>query len=128
MPLPSHALPDLAAGLCFLFILLVPLAAAGLAMINTGLGRSRNAAHMMMSSLCVIAVAAAVYFVIGFSWQGYSGRPGYAFTVSGKLWNWIAAEPFFWRGLKMDGSADSLVQCHDRRSGRAQPPAPASAR
>jgi len=78
-------------------------------MINTGLGRSRNAAHMMMSSLCVIAVAAAVYFVIGFSWQGYSGRPGYAFMVSGRLWNWIAAEPFFWRGLKLDGSADSLA-------------------
>lgn len=109
MPLPSRALPDLAAGLCFLFILLVPFAAAGLAMINTGLGRSRNAAHMMMSSLCVIAVAAAVYFAIGFSWQGYSGRPGYAFAVGGKLWNWIAAEPFFWRGLTMDGSADSLA-------------------
>ena len=109
MPLPSRALPDLAAALCFLFILLVPFAAAGLAMINTGLGRSRNAAHMMMSSLCVLAVAAVVYFVIGFSWQGYSGRPGYAFTVSGKLWNWIAADPFFWRGLKMDGSADSLA-------------------
>jgi len=109
MPLPSRALPDLAAALCFLFILLVPFAAAGLAMINTGLGRSRNAAHMMLSSLCVIAVAAVVYFAIGFSWQGYSGRPGYAFTVSGKLWNWIAAEPFFWRGLKMDGSADSLA-------------------
>jgi len=108
-PIPSRALPDLAAGLCFVFILLVPLAAAGLAMINTGLGRSRNAAHMMMSSLCVIAVAVAVYFVIGFSWQGYPGRPGYALAVSGKLWNWIAAEPFFWRGLKMDGSADSLA-------------------
>lgn len=78
-------------------------------MINTGLGRSRNAAHMMLSSLCVIAVAAVVYFAIGFSWQGYSGRPGYAFAAGGKLWNWIAAEPFFWRGLKMDGSADSLA-------------------
>src|SRR5579864_637809 len=109
MPIPSRALPDLAAALCFLFILLVPFAAMGLAMINTGLGRSRNAAHMMLSSLCVIAVAAVVYFAVGFSWQGYAGRPGYAFTVSGKLWNWIAAEPFFWRGLKMDGSADSLA-------------------
>ena len=109
MPVPSRALPDLAAALCFLFILLVPFAAMGLALINTGLGRSRNAAHMMLSSLCVIAVAAVIYFAIGFSWQGYSGRPAYAFTVSGKLWNWIAAEPFFWRGLNMDGSADSLA-------------------
>jgi len=109
MPLPGRALPDLAAALCFLFILLAPFAAAGLAMINTGLGRSRNAAHMMLSSLCVVAVAAVVYFAIGFSWQGYAGRPGYAFAAGGKLWNWIAAEPFFWRGLKMDGSADSLA-------------------
>ena len=57
MPLPSRPLPDLAAALCFLFILLVPLAAAGLAMINTGLGRSRNAAHMMLTSMCLFAVA-----------------------------------------------------------------------
>ena len=102
-------LPDLAAALAFLFILLTPLAVAGLALINTGLGRSRNAAHMMLSSLCVFALAAVVFFVVGFAWQGYPGRPGYAFVISGKPWGWIAAEPFFFRGFALDGSNVSLA-------------------
>ncbi len=102
-------LPDLSQALCFLYILLVPFAAAGLALINAGLGRSRNAAHMMLSSLGVFALAAIVFFVVGFAWQGFPGRPAYAFTLAGKSWNWIAAEPFFWRGLHLDGSPASLA-------------------
>src|ERR1019366_7953652 len=47
---PDSAL-DSASTLCLLLLLLIPLAAAGLAIINTGLGRSRNAAHMMLASL-----------------------------------------------------------------------------
>jgi Amt family ammonium transporter len=65
--------PDfqLAFGLCLVFILLVPFAIAGLALINAGLGRSRSAAHAMTSALCVIAVAFLIYFVWGFRVQGY---------------------------------------------------------
>jgi len=96
---PPAALPDLAAAVCVLCILLVPLAGAGLALINAGLGRSRNAAHAMMSSLCVLAVAAAAYFICGFSWQGFPGRAAYAVQAGGKLWNWIGADPFFLRGV-----------------------------
>jgi Amt family ammonium transporter len=62
---------QLAFALCLTFILLVPLAIAGLALINTGLGRSRSAAHAMTSSLCVISVAVLVYFIWGFAVQGY---------------------------------------------------------
>jgi Amt family ammonium transporter len=92
-----------------LFILLVPLASAGLALINTGLGRSRSAAHSMLASLCVVAVAALVYFACGFAWQGYLGRSAHVLTLGGKGWNWIAAEPLFFRGLRLDGSAASLA-------------------
>jgi Amt family ammonium transporter len=53
--------------LCLTFILLVPFAIAGLALINTGLGRSRSAAHAMTSSLCVISIALIAYFILGFS-------------------------------------------------------------
>jgi len=95
--------------LCLLLILLVPFAGAGLAIINAGLGRSRNAAHMMLSSLCVFALAAVVFFVIGFAFQGYPGGPAYEFIIRGKPWNWIAAEHFFLRGLPLDGSPASLV-------------------
>jgi Amt family ammonium transporter len=57
--------------LCLSFILLVPLAIAGIALINAGLGRSRSAAHAMTSALCVICAATLVYFVWGFAIQGY---------------------------------------------------------
>jgi Amt family ammonium transporter len=94
---------------CLFFIFLVPFAGAGLAFINAGLGRSRSAAHIMMSSLSAIAVAGLVYFIFGFAWQGYIGRPGHSLMLSGNGWNWIAAEPFFFRGLALDGSAASLA-------------------
>jgi Amt family ammonium transporter len=95
--------------LSIVFILLVPFAAAGLSLINTGLGRSRSAAHAMLASLCVMAVAAIVYFLCGFAWQGFAGRPAHVFTVAGTEWNWIAAEPLFLRGLPLDGSPASLA-------------------
>jgi Amt family ammonium transporter len=90
-------------------ISLIPFALAGLALLNAGLMRSRNAAHVMMSSLCVIGVAAAAYLVCGFSWQGFIGGPGYALQLGGKPWDWIAAQPLFWRGLDWSGSPASLV-------------------
>jgi Amt family ammonium transporter len=94
--------------LCIVFILLVPFAAAGLALINTGLGRSRSAAHAILGSLIVVSVAALVYFVCGFSWQGFAGGPAHALTMGGNRWNLIATLPWFLRGLKLDGSPASL--------------------
>ena len=108
-PAPARVLTETAAGLCFLFILLAPFAAAGLAVINAGLGRSRNSAHMMLSSLCVFALAAVVFFVVGFAFEGYPGGPAYEFVIRGKSWNWIAANHFFFRGLALDGSPGSLA-------------------
>jgi len=110
-PLPAPAFSETTMALCILFILLVPFAGAGLSLINTGMGRSRSAAHSMMASLCVIAVAAVVYVVCGFAWQGFMGRPGHVITLAGKEWNWIAAEPLFLRGLALDGSPASLAAC-----------------
>ncbi len=101
--------PDITQALCAVLILLVPLAAAGIALINAGLGRSRSAAHAMLGAVCAMSVAVLVYFVCGFSWQGFPGRPAHAFTVAGKPWNWIAAEPFFFRGLALDGSPAALT-------------------
>ncbi|HLJ14291.1 MAG TPA: hypothetical protein VKV15_07330 [Bryobacteraceae bacterium] len=95
--------------LCILFILLVPFAGAGLALLNTGLGRSRSAAHAMLASLCVVAVAGVVYCVCGYSWQGFAGRPAHVFAISGRPWNWLAAEPFFLRGIDWNGSVAALT-------------------
>jgi len=105
----SSPLPDTAVILALVSILLIPLALAGIALINAGLVRSRNATHLMLSALCVIAVSAAAYFICGFAWQGTIGGPAYALHVKGKEWNWIADAPLFWRGLEWNGSAASLV-------------------
>ncbi len=85
------------------------MAAAGLAMINTGLGRARNAAHMMLTSLCAMGVAALVYFAVGFAWQGFPGGGAHVISIAGKPFDWIASAPFFLRGMALDGSKPSLV-------------------
>jgi ammonium transporter, Amt family len=102
-------LSETSAALCLLLILLVPLAGTGLALVNTGLVRSRSAAHVMLASLCVCAVAAIVYVIFGFSFQGTSGGAAHSIVIAGKEWNWIAAEPFFLRGLRLDLSPKSLI-------------------
>jgi Amt family ammonium transporter len=84
-------------------VLLIPCAAAGLALINTGLGRFRNAAHSMLSALCTMAVAGLIYFALGAAWQGAAGQPAYAWHVAGRDWNWIGAGRFFLRGLELGG-------------------------
>lgn len=105
----APSLPETSALLCLVLILLVPLAGTGLALVNTGLARSRSAAHIMLASLCVFAVAAIAYVIFGFSWQGTAGSPAHVLLIGGRAWNWIAAEPLFLRGLHLDLSPASLV-------------------
>jgi Amt family ammonium transporter len=107
MPVPN--LSEAATVACLVFIFLVPFAAAGLSLINTGLGRSRSASHMMMTSLCALSVAAIAYFVFGFAWQGFAGGEGHILVIAGKGWNWIGGQPFFFRRLPLDGAPTSLV-------------------
>ena len=95
--------------LCLACVLLVPFAIAGLAMMNAGLGRSRNAAHQLLTTLCVLSVAAAAYFLCGFAFQGAPGLSSYWFEAGGKPWNWIAAGRFFFRGVIFDGSFRSAT-------------------
>jgi ammonium transporter, Amt family len=89
-------------------ILLMPLAIAGIAIINTGLARSRNAAHLMMASLCIAGVAAMTYVFCGFSWQGLPAGPGWLIVVAGKDWNSVARQPLFLQGANL-ASPQSLV-------------------
>ena len=100
---------ELAQALGGALVLLVPLAGAGLALMNSGLGRSRSAAHAMLAPLCVTAVAVLVYCACGWSWQSVPGRPAYTLDLAGRSWNWIAAEPFFLRGVALDGSPAALA-------------------
>ncbi|MGC1361512.1 MAG: hypothetical protein WA419_03675 [Silvibacterium sp.] len=92
-----------------LLIAIVPLASAGLALINTGFGRARSAAYVMFSSLIAIAVAAIAYCLCGFSWEGFAGQPAHLFLLGGKSWDWIANEPFLLRKMTFDGSPATLA-------------------
>jgi ammonium transporter, Amt family len=71
---------------------------------NTGLGRTRSAAHFMLASISVIALAACVYVLWGFSWEGIAGQVAHTVRVEGKPWDWIATDPFLWHGLSFDNS------------------------
>jgi ammonium transporter, Amt family len=106
---PFGAPPDAAAIMAAASLLLAPLAIAGIAIINTGLARSRNAAHLMMASLCITGVAALVYVFCGFSWQGLPASPGQLIAVAGKDWNWLARQPLFLRGVDLASPASLAI-------------------
>jgi Amt family ammonium transporter len=88
--------------LCLFCVMLVPLAAAGLALIHQGLGRSRSAAHAMLSTLCALAIAAIVFATVGSAWAGFVGGPAHTFTAGGARWEWLGAGRFFGRDLSFD--------------------------
>jgi Amt family ammonium transporter len=89
-------------------LLICPLAIAGVALINTGLGRSRSAAQALLGNLAIVAVAAIVFALVGASFagtlpagtlSGVSGRAGFIFHAAGKPWNWLGEGSFLLRGL-----------------------------
>ncbi len=94
---------------CGILIALVPLVSAGIALTNTGFGRARGAGHAMLSSITAMAIAAILYCLFGFSWEGYAGRPARLFWFGGKTWGWIAHEPLLMRGLSFDASPVTLA-------------------
>ena len=97
--------------LSLLCILLSPLAAAGLALIHQGLGRSRSAAHAMLATLCALAIAAIVFVLVGASWAGYPGGAFHSFQAGGAPWNWLGNEALLARSIPLDGTLGSLVLC-----------------
>jgi Amt family ammonium transporter len=97
--------------LCLLCILLVPFATAGLTLMHQGLGRSRSAAHTMVSTLCVLAVTALVFVIVGFSVAGVNGGAAHIIGHGSAAWDWAGAEPLFARGVHFDGSTSGLLLC-----------------
>ena len=95
--------------LCILLIALLPLALVGLAIMNTGLGRARSAAQSLLGGLCLVAVAAIMYFAIGFSLEGFAGGASHSFPLGSKSWDWLAAQPLGFGGIKWDNSAATYM-------------------
>jgi ammonium transporter, Amt family len=106
------ALSDAAFTLALALLLLAPLAIAGVALINTGFGRSRSAAQALLGNLAIVAVTAIVFALIGATVTGSlpntTGSIGYIFHIAGKPWNWLGAGPFLLGGLS-DAPAQSQL-------------------
>jgi ammonium transporter, Amt family len=111
MQVQPTALSESGFAICTMCIFLVPLVGAGLALVNTGFGRSRSAAHSMLSAMCVFGVAVLVYLIIGFSFQGFTGRPAHLLSLGGRQWSLIGADRLMMRGVVFNGSTASLVAC-----------------
>lgn len=85
--------------LTLVLLLLAPLAIAGLALINAGLGRSRSAAQSLLGCLAILAVAAIVFALAGATFAGIPGTAGHTLLIAGKSWDWLGKGPFFLGGL-----------------------------
>jgi Amt family ammonium transporter len=88
-------------------LLLAPLAIGGVALINTGLGRSRSAAQSLLGSVAILAVAVLVFALVGAALAGTPGGAGWNFQLAGKYWNWAGAAPLLLGGL---GATPPLAQ------------------
>jgi len=99
----APALSEAAFALCLVLLMLAPLAIAGVALVNTGLGRSRSAAQALLGNLLVVSVTAIVFALVGAtltgSLPGAPGGPGHIFQLAGKPWNWLGAGTYFLGGL-----------------------------
>ena len=99
-PGPPPMLTDATTALVLVLLLVAPLAIAGLALINTGLGRSRSAAQSLLGSLAIVAVTAIAFALIGATFTGTSDGASHVVHFAGKPWNWLGKGPFVLIGLR----------------------------
>jgi len=100
IPIPAPEMNSAETALALALLLLAPLAIAGIALINTGLGRSRSAAQALLGNLALAAIAMIVFALVGASFVG--GWPGgweLAIHTGGTAWNLLHAGPLLLGGL-----------------------------
>lgn len=95
----APAMSDAVFALTLALMLLAPMAIAGVALINTGLGRSRSAAQAMLGNLALIAVATIVFAFIGASFTGSLGTGEIIVHAAGKAWSVLGHDSFLLHGL-----------------------------
>jgi Amt family ammonium transporter len=100
-------MPDALFALTLALLLLAPLAIAGVALINAGLGRSRSAAQALLGSLAIVAVTTIVFAIVGAALAGTIGSAGHSVQLAGRPWNWLGAGPLLLGGF---GSAPPQTQ------------------
>jgi ammonium transporter, Amt family len=107
-PLTPMAFPETSFALTLGLLLLAPMAIAGIALVNSGLGRSRSAAQSLLGSLVVISTAVIAFALVGSDFAaGTSGD--HVFHLAGKAWDWAGAGPVFLKGFNSAGSRAQLA-------------------
>jgi Amt family ammonium transporter len=97
-PLSALPFPETSFGLTLVLMLIAPLAIAGVAVINVGLGRSRSAAQSMLGALVVISTAVIAFAVVGFAVSAETAKD-FVFHIAGKPWDWAGEGHFLLSGL-----------------------------
>ncbi len=95
--------------LALMLLLLAPLAIAGVALINTGLGRSRSAAQSLLGALVIIAVSVIAFAVIGSAFAASSMNADHVIHLVGKPWNWMGRGPLLLSDLAASSGRSQLV-------------------
>ncbi|MFZ0338528.1 MAG: hypothetical protein WAL45_10880, partial [Terracidiphilus sp.] len=103
----APAMSEAVFALTLALLLLAPLAIAGVALVNTGLARSRSAAQALLGYLALWAVTAIAFALVGASFAGTLGTSEAAIHAAGKTWGVLGLGPFFMHGL---GSATPQAQ------------------
>jgi Amt family ammonium transporter len=107
-PLTRMPFPETSFALTLVLLLIAPLAIAGLALQNAGLGRSRSAAQSILGTLVVISTAVVAFVLVGWSIAGGSDRD-LVFHLAGKSWNWAGSGRLFGAGLISDPARAQLM-------------------
>lgn len=92
--------------LLFGLLLLAPLAIAGLALVNTGLGRSRSAAQSLLGCAVIFAVAIIWFAALGSVFAGPI-HP-LVLTVAGKPWSLLSLSPWLLGSFQKVSSLEQL--------------------
>ncbi|HVU46036.1 MAG TPA: hypothetical protein VHD85_07920 [Terracidiphilus sp.] len=110
LPAAAPAMSEAVFAFTLVLLLMSPLAIAGVALTNTGLGRSRSAAQAMLGNLAIIAVAAIVFAFLGSAIAGQPSAPGHAFHLAGVTWNWTGAGPLLLGSLSSSSTSFNISQ------------------
>jgi len=95
----TPSLSDSVIVLNLLLLLLAPLAIAGVALVNVGLGRSRSAAQALLGNMVIVATALIGFALVGSTLAGNIGGPGHILHLAGKPWNWLGEGPLLLKGI-----------------------------
>jgi ammonium transporter, Amt family len=109
VPSSAPGLADPSLLLTFVLLLIAPLVLAGVALINTGLGRSRSAAQALLGNLAIVATTAVVFALVGAALAGsLPGGTGHTLQLAGKSWNWLGAGPLLLKGFSSAPASSQL--------------------